>query len=75
MKKYFMLYTNKYNLTLFTIMAVGLILLFAENGSIEEMVLTKIAAICCAILFSFLFSKWETEGKLTELQNLLKEED
>lgn len=75
MKKYLNLYTNWHNVTLFAIMAVGLVFLFAENDSIGELIATKIAAIVCGIIFSALFSKWETEGKLTELTDFIKEED
>lgn len=75
MKKFFSIYANWRADVLFAIMAVGLVLLFAENDSIGELIATKIAAIVCGIIFSALFSKWETEGKLTELTDFIKEED
>lgn len=75
MKKMITLYTSWRNDVLFAIMAIGLILLFAECESLLTLLATKIAAIGCGFVFAALFSKWETEGKLTELANLINEED
>lgn len=75
MKKIISLYTNWRNDVLFGLLAVGLLMLFAEYESLLTLLVTKIAAIGCGIIFSALFSKWETEGKLTELTDFIKEED
>lgn len=75
MKKIISLYINWRNDILFAIMATGLVLLFAECESILTLLATKIAAIGCGFVFAALFAKWETEGKLTELSNLVNEED
>lgn len=75
MKKILDLYTNWRNDALFVIAGLGLVLLFAECDSIATLLLSKIAAIGCGFVFAALFAKWETEGKLTELSNLVNEED
>lgn len=75
MKKYLSLYTNKYIAALLGIMAIGIILLFAESDSIVGLFATKIAAIGCGFVFAALFSKWETEGKIKELSDYVNKED
>lgn len=75
MKKLMNIYANWRADVLLCVMAAAMLLLFAESDSLAALLLTKIAAVAALFLFAALFSKWETEGKLTELQNLLKEED
>lgn len=75
MKKFFGIYANWHNDVLFGLLAVGLLLLFAECESLAGLYATKIAAIGCGIVFSVLFAKWETDGKIKELSDFINEED
>lgn len=74
MKQILNLYTNWRNNVLLGLLAIGFVLLFAESDSLVGLFATKIAALGCGFVFSVLFAKWETEGKIKELTDFINED-
>lgn len=58
---------------LFVLLVVGLLLLFADSESLVALVWSKLAALGFGLAFCSLWQKWDGEGKIEELNNLVEE--